>query len=193
MTFSPIDHRPARRAVTLGCVVALGLALAACETSFTMSDLNPFGSSEPQPCPPGGALADAAVLTEFGRGNDRSDKNVVYKARIDRTVFDCQVTGDRVVGRVAMVGTVEIGRKGKAGDFTLPVFIALTRNNSEVVSKRFDTIEVTVARGSTTAQFEKTIPDFSFELASRPSLEYEVLTGFNLTPEQVEYNRKAGG
>lgn len=193
MTSTTTDARRLGRAGRLACVVALSLALGACETSFTMSDLNPFGSSEPQPCPPGSPLADAVQLAEFGRAKSQSANNVVYTAQIERAAFDCEVLGDRVTGRLSLTGTVELGRKGKAGDLSLPIFVAVAHNDAEVVSKQFNTVEVTVPRGEKEAQFQKTVQDFSFQLGGRPTLEFDVLIGFNLTPEQVEYNRKQLG
>lgn len=182
------------RRVLRAMLFAMLLPLTACQT-VTLSDLNPFGdSSGPQPCPPSAALADAVSITEFGRGSSRDDSNVIHSARIEGTVFDCQVVGSQVQGRLGVVGTLMLGRKGKAGPVSLPIFIALTRAGTDVVSKRFDTIEFEVERGATTAQFEKAIPDFTFNLASGEStLSYEILTGFNLTPDQIEYNRKRFG
>jgi hypothetical protein len=169
------------------------LVLAGCQ-SVKMSDLNPFGSSASQPCPPAATLADAVTLTEFGRGNARDENNIVHSARIEGTLFDCEVVGGQVRGRLGIVGSVNLGRKGTAGPVTLPLFVALTRANAEVVSKRFDTVEVEVLRGETTAQFEKSIPDYAFALAGDEStLSYEILTGFNLRPDQVDYNRGQGG
>jgi hypothetical protein len=181
-----------RRAIPV-VLVAMLASLSGCQT-VTVSDLNPFGgSSEPQPCPPSAALADAVSITEFGRGPSRDDNNIIYSARIEGTVFDCQVNGGQVVGRLGVVGTLTLGRKGTAGPVSLPIFIALTKSGSEIVSKRFDTVEFEIERGATTAQFEKAIPDYSFNVGGESTLDYEILAGFNLAPEQVEYNRRRFG
>jgi hypothetical protein len=191
---TPARRGRLRRRVLRAAFVALMAPLAGCQT-VTLSDLNPFGgSSEPQPCPPAAALADAVSMTEFGRGQSRDDSNIIYSARIEGTVFDCQVVGSQVIGRVGVVGTLTLGRKGKAGPVSLPIFVALTRAGTDVVSKRFDTVEFEIERGATTAQFEKAIPDYTFSLAGGEStLSYEILTGFNLTPEQIEYSRQRFG
>lgn len=181
-------HRSVCRLGVMGMILLLG----GCQ-SVTLSDLTPFGSGS-QPCPNAAPLVDAVNLTEFGRGNARDESNIVHTARIEGSVFDCDVSGDRVRGRLGVAGSVTLGRKGQAGTVTLPIFIALTRSDSEVVSKRFDTVEVEIERGETTAQFEKVIPDYEFNLAGEAStLSYEILTGFNLRPDQVEYNRKQLG
>lgn len=173
---------------------ACSLGLAACETTLSVSDINPFGSDEPQACPRAAPLADAARLVEFGRGRTNDDGNLRHRAEITGSLFDCEITGTRVTGRLGIVGEVTLGRRGKTGDLTLPVFVALTRSGTDVVSKRFDTVEVTIPRGATSAQFEKVIPDYTFELGSgRTTTDYELLSGFNLTPEQVEYNRRLIG
>lgn len=178
-----------RRTSRIGLITAAALFVGACQ-SFSLSDLDPFSSSAPQPCPHAATLGDAQTVTEFGRARSEAENNVVYRADIQRTVFECQVAGDMVTGRLAVLGQVTLGRKGRAGDLSLPIFVALTRNGSEIVSKRFDTVTVTVPRGQTTALFEKVIADYSFSLAGQPSQTYEILSGFNLTPEQIAYNRK---
>jgi hypothetical protein len=183
-----------RRALPLLVLSALVAPLAGCQT-ITLSDMNPFGdSAEPQPCPAANMLADAAAISEFGRGAARDESNVIYSARFEGAVFDCQVVGGQLTGNLGMVGTLTLGRKGKAGPVSLPIFIALTRGGTDVVSKRFDSIELEVERGQTAAQFEKSVPDFAFSMASGEStLDYEILVGFNLTPDQIEYNRRNFG
>lgn len=172
----------------LGKAAAVAAMLATAGCSATISDINPF-SSEPQPCPPAGTLVDAATVTEFA-GSSTSQSNVRYKAEITRSAFDCSVSGNVVEGTVAMVGEVSLGRRGRVGSISLPVFVAVTLRDQEVVSKRFDTIEMNIDAGQRRASFEKMIPDFSFNLApGKKTSDYEILVGFNLTPEQVAYNR----
>lgn len=181
-------------AVHLAVASCFGL-LAACQT-ITVSDLNPFGEGEgAPPCPASVALAETVNLTQFGRGNERDDSNIIHSARIEGTVFECTVSGAQVSGDLGIAGTFKLGQKGKAGPVSLPIFIALARDGTDVVSRRFDTIEIELERGATTALFEKSVPDFAFVLSSGETTErYQILVGFNLTPEQVEYNRiKFGG
>ena len=168
---------------------ALGLAVLGGGCSTTVSDIGLF-SSDPPPCPAAGTLIDAATVTEFA-GNSTAQSNVRYRAEITRSAFDCSVSGNAVDGTVALIGEVSLGRRGRAGEISLPIFVAVTLRDKEVVSKRFDTIELTVDRGQTRANFEKVIQDFSFNVGSgRKTADYEILVGFNLTPEQVVYNRK---
>lgn len=178
------------RRAGIAAVLIAGLGLAGCQTVH-LSDLNPFsGGDEPQPCPNAGTLADAVTITEFGRGTARDESNIIYSAKIERTHFECDVVGGQVRGRIVLLGTLTLGRKGQSGPVSLPIFVALTRNRSDVVSKRFDEIEFEVERGATTAQFEKAIDDYTFNVGGgETTVDYEILTGFNLTPEQIEYNR----
>lgn len=174
------------RRYRFAAALALSLAVGGC--SATVSDIGLF-SSDPPPCPSSGTLVDAATLTEFA-GRSTSTSNVRYNAEITRSAFDCSVSGNAVDGRVAMVGEVSLGRRGRAGEISLPIFVAVTLRDQEVVSKRFDTIELTVGRGQQRVTFEKEISDFRFNLgAGHKTSDYEILVGFNLTPEQVAYNR----
>ena len=170
---------------TAACSAAL--ALSGCSTSF--SDINPF-SSEPPPCPSAGTLVDAASITEFAKARSTADSNIRYRAEITRSAFDCSVSGNSVTGTVGIVGEVSLGRRGRAGEITLPLFIAVTLRDAEVVSKRFEVVDVTIPKGQKRASFEKIIPNFDFNIRTgRKTVDYELLIGFNLTPEQVAYNR----
>lgn len=179
--------RPGGRRVAGVATVVLGLALGGC--SATLSDIDLF-SSDPPPCPAAGTLIDAATLSEFA-GTSTASSNLRYKAEITRSAFDCTVSGNVVDGTVALVGEVTLGRRGRAGAVSLPIFVAVTLRDQEVISKRFETVELNVSRGQQRASFEKSIPNFRFNVGSgRKTADYEILVGFNLTPEQVAYNRK---
>lgn len=163
------------------------VALGGCSTSI--SDVS-FFSSEPPPCPSSGTLVDAATITEFARARSTADSNIRYKAEITRSAFDCSVSGNKVAGTVGIVGEVSLGRRGRAGDITLPLFVAVTIRDAEVVTKRFEVVDVTIPKGEKRANFEKIIPDFDFNIRpGRKTVDYELLVGFNLSPEQVAYNR----
>ncbi|VAW11067.1 hypothetical protein MNBD_ALPHA09-1463 [hydrothermal vent metagenome] len=163
------------------------LAVSGCSTSF--SDIDIF-SSEPPPCPSAGTLVDAATITEFAKARSTADSNIRYRAEITRSAYDCSVSGNSVTGTVGIVGEVSLGRRGRAGDITLPLFIAVTIRDAEVVTKRFEVVDVTIPRGQKRASFEKIIPNFDFDIRSgRKTVDYELLIGFNLSPEQVAYNR----
>jgi len=165
--------------------------LSACSTGYTVSDLNPFGASEPAVCPTAGTLSDAASVTEFGRGKSLKSNNVRYVATINRSAMSCDISGSKVTGNIALIGEVKLGRKGKSGNLSLPIFVALTIRNSEVVDKRFETVEATVPKGSKIAGFQYIVQNYSFDIApGRKSEDYEILVGFNLTPAQIDYNRK---
>ncbi|MHA1524307.1 MAG: hypothetical protein ACTSY1_07840 [Alphaproteobacteria bacterium] len=176
---------------TMAFVVLAMFALSACSTGYTVSDLNPFGASEPPVCPTAGTLSDAASVTEFGRGKSRKANNVRYRAEISRSAMTCDISGNKVTGTVALIGEVQLGRKGKSGEMTLPIFVVLTIRNADVIDKRFETVGLTVPQGAKTAGFQHIVQNYTFDIApGRKSSDYEILVGFNLTPEQIEYNRK---
>lgn len=178
---------PGVRRIATGLFLSAALALGGCSTSFSDMD---FFSSEPPPCPGAGTLVDAATMTEFATARSKADSNIRYRAEITRSAFDCTVSGNNVTGTIGIVGEVNLGRRGRAGDITLPLFIAITVRDAEVVSKRFETVDVTIAKGEKRASFEKIVSNFEFNIRSgSKTTDYELLVGFNLSPDQVAYNR----
>jgi len=168
--------------------ISAAVAVSGCSTS-SFSDISLF-SSEPPPCPSAGTLVDAATITEFAKARSTADSNIRYQAEITRSAYDCSVSGNNVTGTVGIVGEVSLGRRGRAGEITLPLFVAVTIRDAEVVTKRFETVDVTIPKGQKRATFEKIIPNFEFNIRTgRKTVDYELLIGFNLSPEQVAYNR----
>ncbi|MFV2092052.1 MAG: hypothetical protein ACC634_03105 [Hyphomicrobiales bacterium] len=168
--------------------VTAAVAVSGCSSS-SFTDTS-FFSSEPPPCPSAGTLVDAATITEFARARSTADSNIRYKAEITRSAFDCSVSGNKVSGTISIVGEVSLGRRGRAGEITLPLFVAVTIRDAEVVTKRFEVVDVTIPKGQKRANFEKIISNFEFNIkTSRKTADYEILVGFNLSPEQVAYNR----
>jgi len=189
----PTTH-PGDRSAVRALIVAAALVLGGCEATISVAELNPFGDSEPPPCPDIAALADASSLVEFGRTDSTDETNIRYRAEITQNAFACTVEGDRVSGPITIAGSVELGRKGKAGNITLPMFVALTRDEAEVIDKRFDTIEVVLERGQTRANFSKVNDGYSFDLVSgADNADYGTRTGSSLTPEQIDHNRRFFG
>ena len=179
--------RNSGRKIVSATVLSAMVALSGCSSS--LSDIDLF-SSEPPPCPTIGTLVDAATITEFSKPRTTADSNIRYKSEITRSVFDCEVSGNSVTGRIGILGEVSLGRRGRAGDVTLPLFVAVTLRDAEVVSKRFEVVDVTIPKGQKRANFEKVVANFEFNLRSgRKTSDYELLVGFNLSPEQVAYNR----
>ena len=176
--------RQARLAILSGCAL---LALAACSSTEDPAEIG-------RPCPAIGVLGDTDHLTLFaGQGHDLTD--IALTANLEGAVSNCTYDTDErtIYVNVAFGGTAELGPAAPSREFKVPAFIAVTDNGSKVVHKQ--TLDLTLLFGGTlrNTQFSQTIEDIQIRYPEgADGARYEVLVGFQLTSDQLAYNRRTG-
>jgi len=144
------------------------------------------------PCPSVGALSGTETLTLFsGNGTDVTD--IVLTAEIERVVNKCEYDIDDgiIFVDLAFRGTAEIGPAATSREITVPLFIALTELDARVLRK--DVFPMTLAFEGNQRQtsFIHTIEETKVPYVARiDGSAYEILVGFQLTPEQRAFNRR---
>jgi hypothetical protein len=142
------------------------------------------------PCPVAGTLYDASRVVDID-GPERHE-NVVFTGEIQGLRGFC-----RYVGTNPITMEIEIdfafgkGPKATASTHTYPVFVTVTRRDRSVLAKeRFD-IQVAWPSGKDIVRHTETVPGIVIPRANETisGSNFEVLVGFDLTPEQLAYNR----
>lgn len=162
------------------------MALAGCETVGSV-----FKKREPPPaCPRVVAPPDASRLTRFnGSGRDLTD--VLFEAEIDRTLGTCTYGSDGVdieikVKIVASRGPADQSRKS---DFSY--FVSVAKSDGTIVGppQHFDSS--IPFPGNQTKSFIVEELESEIRLAqSADGPSYIVFVGFQLTQEELAFNRK---
>lgn len=155
-----------------GSLAVLALLLGGCQGYFT------------GPCPAAGVLADTdrIVLAE-------SSGKEGYRAEILRAHSTCRYTA-----RDAFTAEVEFpiavsAPDGAGGQVVLPYFVAVTAADRQVVRREAGTVAVELDEGGRAVERVK-IDDIKIAIAEgRTGADYEILVGFQLTPEQLARNR----
>jgi len=136
-------------------------------------------------CPAVAVVGDTGTLTRFN-GEGRTADDVMFTATISDVEVSCS-EGDSVSSAVSMYIAAESDGKIVNDSVTLPYFVAVLKDNSEVVTKRifdvtlrFDENGYAVSR-EVLSQFIPTI-----EQARRYN--YEFLIGFQLSIDDVAFN-----
>lgn len=163
-------------------LAGLALALVACGKSSR----NPFAVTVSR-CPAIAVVAHTGSLVHFNNEQQRTT-DVLYEAQISEPSLTCE-QGQDVVSEVSFrIDAVRGAALDGPGQFTIPYFVTVLRDNSQIVAKRV--FEATVrfdpddVRAGTREVISQRIP--SIEKARR--YDYEVLVGFQLFPEEVAYN-----
>jgi len=157
--------------------LVLALALAACNK-------NPLEVTISR-CPAVAVVGDTGTLTRFDGGGRTAD-DVMFTASINDVNVTCS-EADAVSSAVSFYIAAESDGKIVNETVTLPYFVAVLKDNSEIVTKRifdvtlrFDSNGYAVSR-EVLSQYIPTI-----EQARRYN--YELLLGFQLSIDDIAFN-----
>lgn len=143
------------------------------------------------PCPYVKALYDAARYVEF-KENKEASANVGFTGEIQGISAGCAYKQDEPI-RMAMEVLFEFGKGPTAtgGSKTFHYWIAVTDRNRDVLAKQSFDVPVSFAAGQDRVFRRETINDIVIPRADTGTsgANFEVLVGFDVTPEQAEFNR----
>jgi hypothetical protein len=182
-------------AFRLLAVLCLGVSLAAC-SSF--SDI--WGNKVLPSCTAVSVLKDAAFVTRFSNGGGTDIIDVLHEGEVTGFTETCEYDGDDEtgIGRMQTEINVQItatrGPADRQRAATFTYFIALTDLNREVLAKK--SVDVVIEfpgnRGKVTAPDE--IVGLSIPISpERSATDYLIFIGFQLTEEEIAYNRRQKG
>ena len=144
------------------------------------------------PCPGVSILRDTSEITLFAQGRGQDLTDVVYRASIERVASNCDYTraGDTVTSTLAARLVATRGPAAQASEETLVYFVAVVDKDQKVLAReRFNstfTFQANQRQAAAIEEIEQIIP-IRRDLRG---IDYEILVGFQLTPEQLEFNRQ---
>ena len=164
-----------------------GLAAAGCATNV----------AEQQPCPVALVVQPASEVTQFLPGPGRDLTDVVLEAKLAGVdgfcEFDLEEDGSGEVA-VDMQVVFEAARgpanDTRSGRFTY--FVALVDKDEQVLRKPLFDADLEFPPNASRIRFADNITvDFQLQ-PGEPAVDYNILVGFQLTGEEVQYNRDVG-
>jgi hypothetical protein len=180
-----------RRSSLLALV--LFVALAGCDQfrgteRMAMAIIGPL-------CPPSAVLADAVTVTKLKPGSPVAvmpdASNVAFTAEMSKADIQCEYDMKKSTLTVDISFAVRAsrGQAAAASDPPLDFFVAILDVEGNVLSKKVYQNQPELA-GKPSAQWTQRINKFPvpIEMDKRP-YDYEVLTGFQLSPTELAYNR----
>lgn len=173
--------------IACAILAALMVGIAAC--AGHKDDEPELG--EEVPCPPARLLSDTAHLTQFAETSAGTDAPAIrYEADLVSVSASCKRVRD--LWSISVRVQASAGRVGPAPDeaVVLPLFVALTEYDRRVLDKKVVGLPVPLDRASR-ASVQIAVEGLStprYVLRAGPG--YEILIGFQLTPEQLAWNRR---
>jgi hypothetical protein len=143
------------------------------------------------PCPYVKSLYDAARYVEF-KDNQEASSSVGFTGEIQGISAGCQYKDDEPI-RVKVEVLFELGRGPTAvgRQKTYRYWVAVTDRNREVLAKETFDLPVTFPEGQDRLYATEDINEIVIPRASATTsgANFEVLVGFDVTPQMAEFNR----
>ena len=169
--------------------LAAPLLLGACETLKSIN-FNPKPEAPP-PCPRAVVGDNAGRLTRFsGAGQDPA--NIVFEAEIADLAGSCVYADDSIDVDLQIQLIAGRGPAGTADSAKFNYFVAVARTDKTILSR--DAFDAAIelpgdkTRNQTVEELEQTIPLAKGETGAN----LVIVVGFEMTPEEFEFNRKQG-
>ena len=150
------------------------------------------GSAQSVICPDVAIVAEAADVTEFGAGAGRDVVDMRYFAEFSDVRWSCDLDGSTLEVELDVVLTASAGPVSRAQTADLTFFVALAEQDGGLIAKQ--TFATTIAltsdkrTGGVAEEIEQRIP----LRADQNGADFEILIGFQITREQLQYNRARG-
>ncbi len=165
------------------------LALAA--AAILLSGCGLFDNTPPPPCPRISILRDAERVTLFRAGAGRDVSDIEFEAEIGEIRAACEIKGKQVAVRTQVAIFAARGAASAGKPLALAFFVAITDPGGRIIAKEvFESpfeFKANQQRAGVTEEIDQAIP-----LAGQVQAEdYDILVGFQLSAEQLEYNRRS--
>lgn len=144
-----------------------------------------------QDCPLTRKVRFADMAVQFKPGVPASLDSIQYGAKIGEVFGACTLKNGVLDIKLDIRFTVERGAKAEKYVFPIPYFIVVYRTGDQAIQKLPKTVEANFGR-NTMGTFNAEISEKIKVAASDNLQNLELFIGFQLTPEQLEYNKSQG-
>lgn len=171
--------------------IACLLVLAACS------------SKEPNrtPCPSARVLAGPSQLTRFADGGGRDPVDVAFEAQFQRVSGECSYNkgGERIAVDLTVVLDVARGPAATDGPVSFSYFVAVSEKGDgpeaepRILTRQSFPVETSFPPGRNGLRYTDVLDVTIPRGKDRAVADYVLYLGFELTPEELSYNRSKGG
>ena len=163
---------------------ALPFLLAACASDSQIG-------LQPLVCPMVGVLSDASSLRVYGEGAGRGDDDRAYDLEFMRAhLLECELKDGEMKAAIRFEARARTGPAAVSDEYAYPYFVALLAPDGEVLSKTVLNATAKFKSDGSEIFFAEEYDDIKFTVPEgADGLGYEILIGFQLTREQMDFNR----
>ena len=136
-------------------------------------------------CPAIAVMGDTGTVTRFN-GDGYEPADIIYTASVSNMTIDCKESS-------SVSSTIQFDIVAGAGDAltdstqTLDYFVVVLKDTTQIITKKIYTVSLDFnAEGS--AVSPQVLANMIPEIEQARRYNYEILVGFQLTPEEVMFN-----
>jgi len=167
-------------------------AVAGCQSGDSASVLDPGGSKAPEGkvlesdlrayCPPVNLREGTAFHNTYAKGGDEDPTKLIYQSSLTAVTRKCNYAAGSITMEIAVAGKVVPGPLATDSTVKMPIRIAVSDTNGQVLYSNLASYEVTVARASGATQFVYTDPNVTFPTPAPGTV--QVFAGYDEGPDK---------
>ena len=147
------------------------------------------------PCPQVEIVNDLSSISDFTNPKKQKKKNLISRVDIKSAESTCKLASKSAIIDLKLIFDGELGTKGrvKSSDkpfFSYPFFIAVTSPGGKIMAKEIFAASLTYGSSETTHIYSENLRQIIPITSKKHANQYRVLIGFQVTPEQLAYNRE---
>ena len=144
-------------------------------------------------CPPPLTVQDASRITHFRDGPGRDPRDIAYEAALVNAGSVCQLGKKSIDVTVAMIISVAAGPAVTAGQTSVPYFVRVLDGSGRVVQGQDFTADFRLSSANPRGESREEL-SLSLQFNELNDLTgYRIAVGLKPSPEELNYNRRAGG
>lgn len=147
------------------------------------------------PCPQVEIVDDLSSISDFTNPQKQVNKNLISRVDLKSAESTCKLSSKTAIVDLKLIFNGKLGPKGrkKSTDkpfFSYPFFVAVTTPNGKIMAKEIFAASLTYAAKENEHSYYENLRQIIPIKSKNQANNYRVLIGFQVTPDQLTYNRK---
>lgn len=156
------------------------------------------GSSErllANPCPQVEIVNDLSSISDFSDPRKQNKDNLISRVDIKSAESTCKLASKSATVDLKLKFEGDLGAKGRKNKadkpfFSYPFFIAVTSPGGQIMAKEIFAASLTYNPGENTHIYSENLRQIIPITSKKHAHQYRILIGFQVTPDQLTYNRE---
>lgn len=146
------------------------------------------------PCPQVEIVDELSSISDFSDPRKKSTKNLISRVNLKSAESACKLSSKSAIVDLKLIFDGTLGAKGRATAsdkpfFSYPFFIAVTTPNGKIMAKEIFAASMTYGKGESQHSYYESLRQIIPIKSKVQATNYRILIGFQVTPDQLKYNR----